>query len=134
MVSALQHPSPVNEYIAAELTLGRVAELPLGYKNNVVVNRFGVIPKRGQTNQWRPILDLSFPRGRSVNNSVSTTLSYLRYVSVEDVVWRVLQLGCGALMPKVDIKQAYRNVPIHPDDRHLLGITAQNKDLIVYKH
>ena len=25
-------------------------------------------------------------------------------------------------MAKVDIQHAYRNVPVHPDDRHLLGM------------
>ena len=30
--------------------------------------------------------------------------------------------GGGALMGKVDIKSAYRIIPVHPSDRHLLGM------------
>ena len=33
---------------------------------------------------------------------------------------QIRKLGRGTLMAKVDVKHAYRNVPIHPEDRHLL--------------
>ncbi len=36
----------------------------------VVVGRFGVIQKRGQTNKWRLILNLSYPSGSSVNDGI----------------------------------------------------------------
>ena len=32
------------------------------------------------------------------------------------------QLGRGALLAKMDIQQAYRMVPVHPDNRALLGM------------
>ena len=53
---------------------------------------------------------------------ISKELSSLSYVSVDEVVDRVLQLGKGTLLAKMDIKQAYRNVPVHPQDRTLLGM------------
>jgi hypothetical protein len=31
-------------------------------------------------------------------------------------------MGPGALMAKFDVKAAYRNIPINPDDRYLLGM------------
>ena len=34
----------------------------------------------------------------------------------------ILAYGKDALLAKVDVQSAYRNVPIHPDDRHLLGM------------
>ena len=34
----------------------------------------------------------------------------------------MLQKGAGALLAKIDIQHAYCNVPIHPDDRWLLGM------------
>ena len=36
-------------------------------------------------------------------------------------------LGKGALLAKMDIKQAYRNVPVAPEDRYLLGLIWDNK-------
>ena len=43
---------------------------------------------------------------------------------------RVLELGKGAQMAKADIRQAYRNVPVHPDDRGLLGMQWQGQLLV----
>ena len=40
---------------------------------------------------------------------------------------KVLQLGPGALMAKIDIKSAYRVVPVHPQDRCLLGMQWDGK-------
>lgn len=31
-------------------------------------------------------------------------------------------LGKGFLLAKIDIESAFRNIPVHPDDRHLLGM------------
>ena len=58
----------------------------------------------------------------SVNDGIGKELSSLTYVSVDEVVDCLLTLGRGAQMAKIDIRQAYRNVPIHPEDRPLLGV------------
>ena len=44
------------------------------------------------------------------------------HISVDDVVAVIRRAGKGALLGKMDIKQAYRNVPVLAKDRHLLGI------------
>ena len=36
-------------------------------------------------------------------------------------------LGIGALLAKLDLKNAYRMVPVHPDDRWLLGVRWQDQ-------
>ncbi len=33
-------------------------------------------------------------------------------------------------MAKIDIKHAYRNIPVHPDDRHLLAMRWQDEILV----
>ena len=43
-------------------------------------------------------------------------------MKVDDVVQQVLSLGRGTLFAKIDIESAFRNVPVHPHDRHLLGM------------
>ena len=69
--SANQHPEIVDAYLANEVALGRVAgpfhspRLP-----NLHINSFGVIPKKGQPNKWRLILDMSSPLGSSVNEGI----------------------------------------------------------------
>jgi hypothetical protein len=44
------------------------------------------------------------------------------YSSVDDAVRLILQVGRSAELVKIDLKDAYRMVPIHPEDQHLLGI------------
>ena len=49
-------------------------------------------------------------------------MSSLTYIKVDEVANKVAQMGKGSLLAKMDIEEAYRIVPIHPDDKHLLGI------------
>ena len=44
------------------------------------------------------------------------------YTMVERVAQRVMHLGSGALMAKVDIESAYRLVPVHAQDKTMLRI------------
>ena len=85
----------------------------------VHVSPFGVIPK-ADPGKWRLILDLSSPRGNSVNDGITKELCCLSYVTVDDIATRVLKLGKGALVAKFNLKAAYRHIPVHPDDRRLL--------------
>ena len=41
---------------------------------------------------------------------------------MDDVLRMVAGLGKGALLAKFDVENAYRNVPVHPDDRAKLGM------------
>ena len=43
-----------------------------------------------------------------------TTVSY---ITVNQIASKITQLGPGTLMAKADIKEAYRIVPIHSDDK-----------------
>ena len=57
-----------------------------------------------------------FPEGSSVNDGISEKFCSLSYVGVQDVIQGILTYGKGALLAKVVICNAYRIVPIHPDD------------------
>ena len=85
---------------------------------------FGVIPKRHQYNKWRLIIDLSSPRGRSVNDGIDRSMSLLAYILVADIASAILSLGPGSLLAKSDVKHAYRQ---NPDDRPLLGMRWQGQ-------
>ena len=123
MQSADENAQVVSDYLEAEKKRGvllgpferpEVAEVHL--------SRFGVIPKKSQPGKWRLIVDLSHPEGRSVNDGISCELCSLQYIRMEDVVRKLLELGPGAQMAKMDIESAYRMVPVHPQDRYLLGM------------
>ena len=102
--------------------MGRViGPLDLDAWPDVHISRFGVIPK--SSGGWRLILDLSAPEGASVNDGVDADLCSLSYVTVEDAARAVRAHGRGCLLAKVDVKQAYRMVQVHPEDRLLLGMS-----------
>ena len=64
----------------------------------------------------------SLPIGHSVNDGISPELSLLQYAKVDNAVDIIRKLGRGTQLVKLDIKDAYRIVPVHLADYHLLGI------------
>ena len=81
-----------------------------------------MIPKGHQTGRWRLILDLSHPDGRLVNDGIEPELCSLSYSSVDEAVRLIREKGTGAQLAKLDLESAYRMIPVHPDDRLLLGM------------
>ena len=86
------------------------------------INRVGVIPKPHQPGKWQLIVDLSYPEGGSVNAGIDPNLCSLTHKSVDDAVRIITRKGRGTLLAKLDLESTYRIVPLHPDDRHLLGM------------
>ena len=122
MASTREHPQVIRDYLAIECSEGRVlGPLAPSCFPLVTTSRFGGIPK-GTTGKWRLIVDLSSPEGTSVNDGIAENLCSLSYIGVGDAAKEVWQLGQGALLAKVDVKSAYQNIPIHPEDRWLLGM------------
>ena len=123
MRSALEHPGVVQGYLDLELVGGRLlGPFQPGQLQKVHISKFGVIPKGHQPGKWRLIVDLSHPEGASVNDGIDPALCSLRYVRVDQIARHILELGVGSEMAKIDIRSAYRIIPVHPEDRHLLGM------------
>ncbi len=126
MISALEHPEVIDTYLQKELEQGHMSVM-LNTDLTTVgchISSFGVIPKKSNTGSWRLIVNLSAPYGSSVNDGICKELSSLSYVSVGRRL--LVDAGKRGQMAAIDIKQAYRNVPIHPDDRPLLGVNWRN--------
>ena len=85
----------------------------------------GLVPKSGPLGRWRLIVDLSSRPSHSVNSGILPNICSLKYASVDQAVDCILHLGQGTELVKVDLKDAYRLVPVHPDDHNLLGILWQ---------
>ena len=113
----------LGEYLQKEThQLNIIGPFPLHKSLQVHINWFGVIPKKHQPGKWRLITDLSFPDGASVNDAIDPRLCSLKYVTVNQVTKKAMQLGKGSLIAKIDIKSAYRLVPVSPLDRLYLGM------------
>ena len=62
-----------------------------------------------------------------MNDYIPKALCSLSYITVDHAIYSVVQSGPNTLLAKVDIKSAFRLIPIHPADRHLLAMRWRDK-------
>ncbi|XP_065180047.1 hemicentin-1-like [Sycon ciliatum] len=70
---------------------------------------------------------LSYPDRMSVNDGNNKDSFSLHYVTVDDAIELLQRQGTGALMAKLDIRNAFRLVPVAPTAYHLLGFQWQGQ-------
>ena len=113
--------------IQKELDAGRVAgpfdKLPLP---NFQVSPLGLVPKK-VPGEFRVIHDLSYPKGDSINSTVSKEYATIHCQPFDDLIYVIKLLGSGSLVAKTDIESAFRLIPIHPHDYNLLGFVVDGK-------
>ena len=121
--SALQAPSLVDDKLGHEMHLGRIAgpfqQVPFP---NFQASPLGLVPKH-EIGKFRLIHDLSFPKGDSINCYTSKEYTTVQYESLDIVIDLVRSYGLNSLIAKADIQDAFRLVPIRPQDYPLLGFT-----------
>ena len=130
MLSAIEHPQIVTDYIRGELASHHLHLVGLTSSPNlprVHLSPLGVIPKKDRPDCWRLIMDLSSPHGHSVNDGITKELCSLHYSSIDEAATQIAALGPGCMLAKMDIRQAYRNIPVAPEDKHLLGLQWNNQ-------
>ena len=121
--SSLANPRIIDENIRVEVGAGRlIGPLPQRWSVRLHCSPLGLVPK-SHTGKWRTIVDLSAPRGCSVNSGISESLCSLSYASLDNAVGLIQRLGPGTQLVKLDLKDAYRMIPVHPYDHHLLAVT-----------
>ena len=79
------------------------------------------VPKP-HSNERRFILDLSWPATFFLGEPMALT-----YPTVDDIAECIVQLGPGCLLSKLDLKRAYRQLPVDPFDYPLLGYSWRDK-------
>ena len=124
MHSCKELPAVVERYLEKECRLGHiVGPLDCGELSIAHISPFGVIPKKGR-GEVAPNSHLSFPEGHSVNNFIPEAASSVSYVTVDMIADRIAEL---AMMAKLDVKSAFRIIPVSPQDRILLGMKWEDK-------
>ena len=119
--SATEHPLIVQQHIEVERARGSlVGPLPPSLAATVHLSPLGLVPKP-HSDKWRLIVNLSSPEGYSVNDGICPDLTSVVYASVDNAVEIIRHLGPGTELVKIDLKDAYRVIPVHPQDHHLLG-------------
>ena len=124
--SAFSQPSILDNALVTECSLNRV----LGPFDSPPLPNFrcsglGLVPK--QDGGWRTIYHLSAPLGKSINDFINPDTYTLTYCSVDDAFAIVNLLGPGTLLSKIDLKNAFRLIPVRQADWNLLGICWQGK-------
>ena len=124
--SALVNKDFVSTYLLSCCDVGETAgpftSPPFRYMQ---VSGLGAVPKHN--GKLRLIHDLSSPHGRSVNDGIPKDDFSLHYERVDTAISSIMQLGKGALLTKVDIRNAFRLCPVCPADWPFLGICWNNK-------
>ena len=62
-----------------------------------------------------------------MNTSIPRYKVSVQYSTVDDAIAHIKEVGTEAHLAKTDIKSAFRIVPVHPDDHHLLGMSLNDK-------
>ena len=117
--SARDNPDKVSEAINKELERGHTAgpfhAPPFPHCH---ISPLGAAPK--PDGSCRLILDLSQPSGDSVNDNIDKRefpCNYTHFDAATDIVFR---MGRGCYLTKIDIKHAYRLLPVRKEDWPLL--------------
>ena len=91
MQSAEVRPDMISDFLSSKVRAGRVlAPIEPEVAASVQINRFCLVPKGHQPGKWRLIVDLSFPRGCSVNDAIEPEVCSLHDTSVDEACKRVV--------------------------------------------
>ena len=124
--SSLAYTDHISTYLAKCCDMNQTAG-PFDTQpfRTMMCSGLGVVPKRN--GGLRVIHHLSAPPDLSVNDHIDPAAFSLKYIHVDDAVRAILNIGSGALLSKFDIRNAFRLIPVRPDDWPLLGIHWRNQ-------
>ena len=108
--------------IANELSLGRLA----GPFTNIPFENFKISPlalrEKSTPGKFRLLHNLSYPYDiNAVNFNIPKLHSTVKYQTIQHAITLLQQQTPAAYMAKSDISDAFRIIPIHPSQYHLLG-------------
>ena len=122
LLSALENPSAVDTQLGKELEAHRLAgpfqSPPL---SPFWISPLGIVPKK-VPGEFRLIHHLSFPKGSSVNDGIPPEHTSFHYATMDGAIKLIKSAGPGCFLAKTDIKNAFRIIPIYPNDYGLLGM------------
>ena len=120
LLSSIQNKLGVQHAIIKELDMGHTAGPFLTPPFELLhCSPIGAVVKKD--NSCRIIMDLSQPKGSSINEGISKEEFSVQYTHFDSATDMVREAGIGCLLSKVDIQHAFRLLPVHPSNWSLLG-------------
>ena len=111
--SANKNPLIVYEMISKEKKLNRVAgPFDTPPFDNLIYSPLALMEIK-ESGKYRLIHNLSFPKDNSINAHIA-----VQYETFDYFINLVQEVGVDAMMAKCDIEEAFRFIPINPDDYH----------------
>ena len=121
LLSAHQQATVIDATLQKECEVGRIlAPFQTPPLPNFCTSGLGLVPKND--GGWRIIYHLSAPTGHSVNDFIDPFTYSLSYYSIDDAYTIINKLKPGALLSKIDLKDAFHSIPVRPADWNFLGI------------
>ena len=130
---AAEYPTELMKYIqkekGKEAVMGPFDKMP--FRARVGISPLTTRPKKSSTDR-RVILDLSFPMGQAINDGMSKDEyigleAKLTFPKVDELCFRVFQLGHGCCLFKIDLSRYFRQIPLDPGDYSLIGYIIEGK-------
>ena len=110
--------------VMKEVKLGHFAgpftEIPF---ENYIQSPIGLVPK-SEPGETGLIFHFSYPEGDSVNSHIPKEKCSAKYKDLDHAIKLCLEIGKGCFVAKLDMKSAFRNLPIKPEDRKWLIMKA----------
>ena len=125
-VLPLGHHGPyIQEEVGFQAMFGQLDSKPVDIHISPFMTR-----KKSDWNSRRTIMDLSFPRGLSINDEVLKdtylgTTFQMHYPLVDSIIQTLTAIGPSYF--KVDISRTFRHIWIDPGDIDLLGLQHKGK-------
>ena len=121
LASASWQPKVIDSALQKECEAGRI----LGPFQSPPLPNFrssglGLVPKHD--GGWRIMYHLSAPAPHSINDYVDPNSFSLTSCTIDDAYSIINKFGPNALLSKINLKAAFRLIPVRPEDWNLLGI------------
>ena len=128
--SCQSDPDAVSVLIKEELRkgfiIGPYTEAPFDIYR---VSPIGIV-KGKYSGKKRLILDLSSPHNNashsSINDLIDKEKCTLTYVKIDDAIRVIQEYGQGAILCKTDIQDAFKQIPVLPEQWRYLGFKWEN--------
>ena len=126
--SIAEHPEAAKEKIQSEVDKGRMK----GPFDTPPFSNFHISPiklrEKTEKGKFRLIHNLSWPYDEtSVNGGITEEHKEVKYSSIYVAMKLIMKHKRGAVTRKTDIKDAFKLMPVHPDDHWKLGLKLNGK-------